>query len=95
MSLFINRFCELTKKSGKMQKDICTDLGIKEQKFTKWKTGYTEPHLDDIIILADYFGVTTDYLLGYTNADGSKNPLTTTETIKFKLLVQNLRLILL
>ena len=35
MSLFINRFCELTKKSGKMQKDICTDLGIKEQKFTK------------------------------------------------------------
>ena len=74
MSLFINRFRELTEKSGKMQKEICMDMGISKQKFTKWKTGYTEPHLDDVILIADYFGVTTDYLLGYTNADGTKNP---------------------
>ena len=74
MSLFINRLKILIEQSGKMQKDICADIGIPKQKMSNWKMGITEPHLDDIIILADYFGVTTDYLLGYTNADGSKNP---------------------
>lgn len=74
MSLFINRLKTLIDNSGKMQKDICADMGISPKKFSYWKTGRIEPHLDDIIILADYFGVTTDYLLGYTNADGSKNP---------------------
>lgn len=74
MSLFINRLKTLIDNSGKMQKDICADMGISPKKFSYWKTGRIEPHLDDIIILADYFCVTTDYLLGYTNADGSKNP---------------------
>lgn len=74
MSLFINRLKILIEQSGKMQKDICADIGIPKQKMSNWKMGITEPNYDDLIRLADYFGVTTDYLLGYTNADGSKNP---------------------
>lgn len=73
MSLFITRFKELLANSGKMQKDICKDLGISKQKMSNWKTGYTEPNLDDIILLADYFKVSVDYLIGYENEDGSKN----------------------
>lgn len=73
MSLFINRLKILIEQSGKMQKDICADIGIPKQKMSNWKMGITEPNYDDLIRLADYFGVTTDYLLGYTNADGSKN----------------------
>ena len=61
---FITRFKELLESSGKMQKDICNELGISKQKLSKWKTGYTEPNLDDIILIANYFQVTTDYLLG-------------------------------
>ncbi|MDE6677358.1 MAG: helix-turn-helix domain-containing protein [Clostridia bacterium] len=61
---FIVRFKELLESSGKMQKDICNELGISKQKLSKWKTGYTEPNLDDIILIAKYFQVTTDYLLG-------------------------------
>lgn len=66
MSLFVVRFKELLEQSGKMQNDICKDLGISKQKLSKWKTGYTEPNLDDIILLATYFDVTADYLIGLT-----------------------------
>lgn len=73
MSLFIQRFKDLLSSSGKMQKDICKDLGISKQKLSNWKTGYTEPNLDDVIMLANYFGVSVDYLIGYENEDGSIN----------------------
>ena len=39
MSLFLSRFREILSESGKMQKDICADLGISKQKLSKWKTG--------------------------------------------------------
>ena len=42
-------------------------MNIRTQKLSNWKTGYCEPNYDDIIMLADYFGVTTDYLLGRTD----------------------------
>lgn len=67
MSLFLPRFRELLAESGKMQKDICDDLGISKQKLSKWKTGYSEPNFDDIIMLAKYFDVSTDYLLGLSD----------------------------
>ncbi len=72
MNLFISRLRELIVESGKMQKDICADLGIPKQKLTRWKTGYNEPSIDEIIMLALYFNVTTDYLLGLEDETGAK-----------------------
>ncbi len=64
MNLFVKRLNELIKDSGKQQNAICKDLGIYKQKLSKWKTGYCEPSLDDLIMIANYFEVSTDYLLG-------------------------------
>ena len=64
MNLFVKRLTELLVGSGKMQKDICEEMGIPKQKLSRWKTGYNEPSLDELIMLAKYFEVTTDYLLG-------------------------------
>lgn len=69
MSLFLSRFRGLLEESGKQQKDICAELGIRTQKLSNWKTGYSEPNFDDIILLARYFDVSTDYLLGVTDDD--------------------------
>lgn len=71
MSLFLSRFREILSESGKMQKDICADLGIPKQKLSNWKTGYSEPNFDDIIMLANYFDVSTDYLLGLSDELGA------------------------
>ena len=64
MNLFVERLNELIENSGKQQKDICKDLGIYKQKFSRWKLGTTKPDFDELIKLAKYFNVTTDYLLG-------------------------------
>lgn len=71
-NLFTQRLKELIAFSNKMQKDICTDLGITRQKLTKWKLGYNEPSIDEIIMLATYFNVTCDYLLGLEDETGAK-----------------------
>ena len=67
MSLFLARFRELLAESGKMQKDICAELGISRPTLSNWKTGYSEPNFDDIIMLAKYFDVSSDYLLGLSD----------------------------
>ena len=67
MNLFLPRLRELLAESGKMQKDICDELGISKQKLSNWKTGYSEPNFDDIIMLAKYFDVSTAYLLGLSD----------------------------
>ena len=36
---------------------------------SKWKTGYSEPNFDDLIMLSKYFDVSTDYLLGATEKE--------------------------
>ena len=64
MSLFLSRFRGLLEESPKTQKEICEDLGIRSQKLSNWKTGYSEPNFDDLVMLASYFDVTADYLLG-------------------------------
>lgn len=58
-----------------MQKDICKDLGISKQKLSKWKTGYNEPCLDELILIANYFDVSSDYLLGIVDDDGKKTTI--------------------
>lgn len=64
MNLFVQRLNELIENSGKQQKEICKALGIYKQKFSRWKLGETKPNYDELIMLAKYFNVTTDYLLG-------------------------------
>lgn len=66
------RLQELIAESGKMQNDICKDLGITKQKLSKWKLGYYEPSIDEIIMIASYFNVTSDYLLGLEDETGAK-----------------------
>ena len=72
MNAFISRFNTLLANSEKNQTEICKDLGIRKQKLSKWKTGYTEPNLDDIVALALYFDVSADYLLGLEDETGAK-----------------------
>lgn len=65
-NLLAERLTELIKESGKSQNEIAFDLKITKQKLSNWKLGYYEPELDIVLMLAEYFGVSTDYLLGKT-----------------------------
>lgn len=60
----------LMQETEKTQQDVANDLGITRQRFNFYVTGRREPDNEMLIILANYFGVTTDYLLG---KDDKKN----------------------
>lgn len=64
MTLF-ERVKELSEKRGKNLKQVATELGYGENYFytIKKKT----PGVDRVSELADYFNVSTDYLLGRTD----------------------------
>lgn len=72
-NIFTTRLSSLIQESGETQNKICSELKITKQKLSNWKTGYAEPNFDDLIMLANYFEVSTDYLLGVEDETGTKN----------------------
>lgn len=59
--------------SGKTQKDMAQMLGIDRTTYVKYETGSSEPSFETLSALADFFGVTTDYLLGREPLDAKKD----------------------
>ena len=60
---FWERFYELCIKNGKKPNPIGKEIGISSGVISKWKSGGI-PNGENLILLSDYFGVSTDYLLG-------------------------------
>ena len=56
---------ELRKLNNKKQKDIAKDLNLSVQAYCNYENGDLEPNFDTLIKLANYFGVSIDYLLGH------------------------------
>lgn len=52
------------KVQGLTYTKIAQDLGISQSAMAYYKSGKTLPGAEHLIKLADYFGVSTDYLLG-------------------------------
>ena len=50
-------------KKGLTQVEVAKDLGIAQPTITKYERGIKKPSTDMLVVLADYYGVTTDYLL--------------------------------
>ena len=55
----------LMQERGVKASDVARQTGIKKAAISKWKTGRTSPGVNALILLADYFGVTVDYLVGH------------------------------
>ena len=63
---FIDRVTNLRKEKGVTEKQVLIDCGLSKNSFGNWKKGMT-PAPAAQKILANYFGVTVDYLMGKTN----------------------------
>lgn len=55
---------KLRKERKVSQQDIGNLVGVTYQAVGKWEAGDSEPDNEAIIKIANYFGVSTDYLLG-------------------------------
>lgn len=52
------------KKSGKTQKEVAEGIGIGQGTYKNYETGAREPNGETLVAIANYFDVSTDYLLG-------------------------------
>lgn len=53
----------LRRGRGLSQEELAITLGVSRQAVSKWETGDATPDTDKVIALANFFQVTTDYLL--------------------------------
>lgn len=58
-----DRIQYLRKQKGISQEELAEKMLISRQAVSKWESGQSAPDLEKIVLLSDYFEVTTDYLL--------------------------------
>ena len=57
------KITDLRKKRGLSQEELAITLGVSRQAVSKWETMEAKPDTDKIVALAEFFEVTTDWLL--------------------------------
>lgn len=53
----------LRKTKGLSQEELANKMGVSRQAVSKWESEQSSPDLEKIIIMSNFFGVTTDYIL--------------------------------
>lgn len=65
--MFSDRLRELRAGRKMSQSDLAKAIHVSQQAITKWENGKSEPSSSAITAIANYFNVSSDYLLGRTN----------------------------
>ena len=65
--MFYSRYCELCKENGKSPSAAAIEIGISKSSVSTWKNMNRIPKMEQLQKIADYFGVTVDYLIGNVN----------------------------
>lgn len=67
MTTCFPRLKDLREDHDLMQKQVAAILGIDQPVYSTYETGKREISVHHLIVLADYYHTSTDYLLGRTN----------------------------
>ena len=57
------RYCKLRDERGLKDATVARETGVNKSTFTDWKTGRSAPKKDKLQKIADYFGVSVEYLM--------------------------------
>lgn len=57
------KYVLLRDEKGVTDYRVAVETGITKSTFTDWKNGRSNPKVDKLKILADYFGVTIEYFI--------------------------------
>lgn len=66
------RIAELRELSGKSQEEVSENLGITQQTLSRYEKGQRQASLDFVVKSAQYFNVSTDYLLGFSKVKSAE-----------------------
>ena len=68
MPTYHDRLKELRKKENVTQKQLSELLNITTRNYQRYETGEVDPPTSKTVFLANYFQVSTDYLLGLSDS---------------------------
>lgn len=68
---FKDRLIKLRKELNLTQEELAKKIGYTRTAVSAWEIGRNEPSNSDTVKLAEYFNVSTDYLLGKTDIRNS------------------------
>lgn len=80
---------DLRKKKGMSQTDVARALGISRQAYNFYENEKRDPDTAMVKTLAEFFGVSTDYLLGRDN-QANKNLLNNPDVMEIAALYEKL-----
>lgn len=83
MATFSDRLVALRKERGHSQADIAKLVGRARTSVQGWESEGKEPSFEHLCLLADYFGVTTDYLLGHSDSRTNEDAVFAADTKAF------------
>ncbi len=72
--MFWETFSELCAEKKVKPGRVAREIGVSNSATTHWKSGKV-PHYDTLLKIADYFGVSVDYLLGKSFSGGGEEAL--------------------
>ena len=70
MATFSTRLQELKETKKLLQKDAAKALDVPLRTYQRYEHGQQEPQLSTLIRMADFYGVTLDYLAGRSDQGG-------------------------
>ena len=73
--LFAQRLFSLRKQAGLSQKQLGEIIGVSNKAICTMENGTRETTFEKLVLLAEYFHVSTDYLLGVTDDPAWRGPL--------------------
>lgn len=76
----LQQMTDLLTEQGKTQSSLCDYLGIRSDMYSRWKKGESRSYMFDIGRIADFFGVSADYILCRTEQEVSASTLTAAES---------------
>ena len=65
--MYFQRIRDLREDRDLKQTDVAELLGIQQTVYSRYERGFQNIPLEHLLFLADYYGVSTDYMLGRTN----------------------------
>lgn len=54
-------------------RELAGKIGVSAMSVSDWASGKVQPTAENIYLVAEHFGVTSDYLLSLENEDAKKN----------------------
>lgn len=67
MNITIERLKEIRQDKDLQQKDVAKILNTSQVQYSRYERGIRSIPIEKLAILAKYYGVSVDYLLGLTN----------------------------